>query len=74
MKTASATEMQAQFKAYLKQSETAPVVVTKNGRPVALLVAVQSQDEVEEAMLAHSPRLQAILDKSRRQIAAGQWL
>jgi prevent-host-death family protein len=74
MKIASATEMQAQFPAYLKHSETSPVVVTKKGRPVAMLVAVQNQDDLEEALLAQSPRLRAILDKSRRQIAAGQWL
>lgn len=66
--------MQSQFAAYLKHSQTAPVVVTKKGRPVAMLIAVQNNDELEEALLAQSPRLRAILDKSRRQIAAGQWL
>ncbi|MBC7819870.1 MAG: type II toxin-antitoxin system Phd/YefM family antitoxin, partial [Planctomycetaceae bacterium] len=42
MKTATATQVKARFEAYLKQSETAPVIVTKRGKPVAMLVAVQA--------------------------------
>jgi antitoxin (DNA-binding transcriptional repressor) of toxin-antitoxin stability system len=44
------------------------VVVTRNGKPVAVLLAVTDEDELERLMLAHSPKFQAILEKSRRQI------
>ena len=48
--------------------QAGPVVVTRNGKPVAVLLAVTDEDELERLVLAHSPRFRAILDKSRRQI------
>lgn len=60
--------MKAQLSAYLKESEHGPVIVTRNGKPVAVLLAVTDDDELERLVLAHSPKFQAILGKSRRQI------
>jgi prevent-host-death family protein len=68
MKTASVADVKAHLSAYLKESENGPVVVTRNGRAVAVLVAVTDGDELERLLLAHSPKFQAILEKSRRQI------
>jgi hypothetical protein len=50
------------------------VVVTRNGRPVAVIVGVQDEDEIERLLLAYSPRLQAILEASRKQIQEGEVL
>lgn len=72
MKIASVAEVKARFSAYLKETEQGAVVVTRNGRPVAALVAVHDDDELERLVLAHSPRLQAILASSRRQICQGE--
>src|SRR2546425_12608623 len=68
MKTASVAEVKARLSAYLKESQDGPIVVTRNGRPVAVLLAVTDEDELERLVLAHSPKFQALLDKSRRQI------
>src|ERR1700722_3837146 len=68
MKIASVADVKARLSAYLKESETGPIVVTRNGKAVAVLLAVSDDDELERLVLAHSPKLQAILDKSRRQI------
>jgi prevent-host-death family protein len=54
--------------AYLKETEEGPVVVTRNGKAVAVLLAVTDDDELERLVLAHSPKFQAVLTKSRRQI------
>jgi prevent-host-death family protein len=54
--------------AYLKESEKGPVIVTRNGKAVAVLLAVTDEEELERLILAHSPKFQAMLDKSRRQI------
>jgi len=43
MKFATATQVKARFEAYLKQSESAPLIVTKRGKPVAMLVAVTAE-------------------------------
>src|SRR5207249_9413887 len=68
MKIASVADIKAHLSAYLKESEAGPVVVTRNGKAVAVLVAVTDDDELERLVLAHSPKFQALLDKSRRQI------
>lgn len=72
MKIASVAEVKAQFSAYLKQSEQGAVIVTRNGRPVAALLAVRDDEELERLILAHSPRLRAILETARQQIRAGE--
>jgi antitoxin (DNA-binding transcriptional repressor) of toxin-antitoxin stability system len=60
--------VKARLSAYLKESEAGPEVVTRNGKAVAVLLAVTDEDELERLILAHSPKFQALLDKSRRQI------
>lgn len=70
MKTATATQVKARFEAYLKHSESAPVIVTKRGKPVAMLVAVETESNADD--IAWTPRLQQILDDARQRIAAGE--
>jgi prevent-host-death family protein len=70
MKIASVADVKARLSAYLKESEQGPVVVTRNGKAVAVLLAVTDDDELERLLLAHSRKFQALLDKSRRQIEA----
>ena len=74
MKIASVAEIKAQFSAFLKSSENGPVVVTRNGKPVAVIVGVADEDEIERLLMAYSPRLQAMLEESRKQIRAGDVL
>src|SRR5438309_7679898 len=74
MKIASVAEVKSQFSAFLKASEGGPVVVTRNGRPVAVIVGVQDEDEIERLLMAYSPRLQAILAASRKQAREGDVL
>ena len=68
MKMASVAAVRAQLNAYLKESEEGPIIVTRNGKPIAALVAVADDDELERLVLAHSPKFRAILEKSRRSI------
>ena len=74
MKIASVAEVKSQFSAFLKASEGGPIVVTRNGRPVAVIIGVQDEEEIERLLLAYSPHLRAILERSRQQFRAGQWL
>jgi prevent-host-death family protein len=74
MKIASVAEVKSQLSAFLKASETGPVVVTRNGRPVAVIVGVQDEDEIERLLMAYSPQLRAILERSRQQFREGQCL
>jgi PHD/YefM family antitoxin component YafN of YafNO toxin-antitoxin module len=72
MKTATVAKLKAQPDVVLKQSKAQPVVVTRSGRAVAVLFGVRNDDEAERLLLAHSPKLRAILDAGQRQIDAGQ--
>src|SRR5260370_11061285 len=68
MKIASVADIKAHLSAYLKESQEGPVIVTRNGKAVAVLLAVTDEDELERLVLAHSPKFQALLDRSPRQI------
>ena len=47
MKIASVAEIKAKLSAYLKASEKGPVVVTRNGRAIAVLVTPEDEDDLE---------------------------
>lgn len=57
MKSASAAKVAAQFNDYLEASRQQPVLVTRNGKPVAVLVAVQDRAEAEEVASGRSRSL-----------------
>jgi len=68
MKIAPVAEIKAQLSAYLKESEKGPVVVTKNGKPVAVILGVTDEEEIERLVLAYSPKFQSLLARGRQQI------
>jgi len=72
MKIASVAEVKAHFSAYLKATAQGPVIVTRNGKAVAVVLAVTDEEELERLVMAHSPRLQAILEAARQRIQAGE--
>lgn len=72
MKIASVAEVKSQYSAYLKSSASGSVVVTRNGKPVAVLVGVEDENEIERLLMAYSPRLRAICDLSRQRVAEGR--
>ena len=49
-----------------------PVIITRNGKAAAVLLAPKDDDDLERLMLAHSRRLQSLLSKSRKSIKAGK--
>lgn len=71
MKIASVADVKAHFSAYLKASEEGLVVVTRNSKPVAVLLGLSDEEEIERLMMAHSPRLKALLTAARQRIQAG---
>jgi prevent-host-death family protein len=68
MKIAPIAEIKAQFSAFVKASEESPVVVTKNGKPVAVLLGISDEDEIERLMLAYSKKLRVVLDQADKRI------
>lgn len=75
MKIAPVADVKARLSAYLEQVATdGPVVITRNGKPVAILLAPRDEDDLERLMLSHSPRFMSLLDKSRASLRAGEGL
>ncbi len=68
MKIAPVADVKARFSAYLKESEEGPVIVTRNGKPVAVLISMEDEEELERIILAYSPKFQSLLEKSKNQI------
>lgn len=50
------------------------MVITRNGKPVAILLAPRNAADLELLMFAHSPRFQALLDRSRASIGVSKGL
>ena len=75
MKIAPLADVKARLSAYLQRVATeGPVIITRNGKPVAILLAPRDGDDLERLVLSHSPRFQALLAKSRASIEAGRGL
>lgn len=72
MKIASVAAVKAKLSGYIKASKAGPVIVTKNGKPVAVLLSMQDEDEIERLLMAYSPKLQRILQAAERQIREGK--
>ena len=75
MRIAPLADVKARLSAYLAQCETeGPLVITRNGKAVAVLLAPINEEDLESLLLARSPRLQSLLAKSRQSIQAGKGL
>jgi prevent-host-death family protein len=70
MKIASIAEVKANLRAYVKASEAELVVITRNGKPVAVLLPMADDEQLERLALAYSKRFQDILTEARDQITA----
>jgi prevent-host-death family protein len=68
MKIASIADVKAHLSSYLNTSKDELVVITRNGKPVAVLLPVEDEAELERLVLAYSHQFQEILAESRRQI------
>jgi len=75
MRIAPLADVKARLSTYLAQCERfGPIVITRNGRPVAVLLTPHDDDDLERLILGRSPRFQALLSRSRESIRAGKGL
>lgn len=75
MKIAPLADVKARLSAYLEQCRSeGPIVITRNGKAVAVLLVPYDEDDLEQIVLARSPRFQALLNRSRESIKQGKGL
>ena len=68
MRIAPVADIKAHFSSYLNDCQEGPVVVTKNGHAVAVLLCVGDDDELERVLMAHNPKLRRIVQDSLNNI------
>ena len=68
MKIAPLAQVKDQFSAYIVASQKSPVIITKNGKPVALLTGLNEDDDLDTLVLAHNPRFMQILEDARTRV------
>jgi len=68
MRIASVADVKAHLSSLLRDADKGPLIVTRNGRPVAVLLPVHDEDETSRLVLAYSPQFNAILDAARQRI------
>lgn len=75
MKTAELPDVQSDLGHYIDQIVTdGPLVITRNGQVVAVVLVPSDEEDLERLLLARSPDFQALLQQSRESIAAGHGL
>jgi prevent-host-death family protein len=71
MKTTTVAEMKIKLDSILKQSERHPVLVTRDGEPIAVVMGLKNDQEFKAKLLAQSPRLADVLAASAKSLDAG---
>jgi hypothetical protein len=75
MRIAPLADVKARLSAYVDDCiESGPLVITRNGKAVAVLLAPTDDDDIERLILGRSPRFRALLERSRLSIKQGQGL
>ena len=64
MKTVEVSKATLPLSDYTKKVKKEPVIVTKEGRPVAVLISIPNTD-AETASLSNNPRFVALIERSR---------
>ncbi len=72
MKFTNVRELKAKTSEMLRTVERGnTVLVTRHGRPTAMLVPV-TEDDIEDALLAYSPKLRKKIEEGLKDIRAGR--
>ncbi len=75
MRVVSLADIKARLSAVLDECGIeGPIVITRNGKAAAVLLVPYDDDDLERLLLGRSPRFQALLNRSRRSIEAGEGL
>ncbi len=62
MKLASVKDVKNNLSEYLKKAEREDVIITKNGRPTAVLHHL-GEDDLEDYLLVHDPGFRKLIEK-----------
>ncbi|MEW5828393.1 MAG: type II toxin-antitoxin system Phd/YefM family antitoxin [Chloroflexota bacterium] len=73
MKIAPLAEVKANLSAFVEEAiEGQTIVITRNGKAAAVIIAPMDDDDLEQLVLYRSPKFQEMLNRSRQSIAEGK--
>jgi prevent-host-death family protein len=68
MRTVTAADVEADLDTFLDDVAQGPIVITRDGRPIAALVPLEDQEDAERLSLAHNPDFRRLLDEARERV------
>jgi prevent-host-death family protein len=74
MRIAPLADVKANLSKFVEQCQDSPVVITKNGRPAAMLICITDEDDLERMLISYSPKLRRMLDQAAASARAGHKL
>src|SRR5713226_3927018 len=69
MKIAPLAEVKDRLSAYIDAAKESAIVVTRNGKPVALLTPILEDDDLDSLLLTHDRRFIRLLARARERVA-----
>ena len=74
MKIVPLAEVTNRFSAYVDAAKESAIVVTRNGKPVALLTPILDDDDLDTLLLTHDRGFVRLLTQARERVQSGQYL
>lgn len=74
MKIAPLAEVKDRLSAYIDAARESAIVVTRNGKPVALLTPILEDDDLDSLLLTHDRNFIRLLEQARQRVRAGRYL
>lgn len=68
MKIVPLSHVKDHFSAYIDESHASPIVVTRNGRPVAMIIAIEDEDDLDSLLLVHNQRFVQLLEEAHEHV------
>ncbi len=69
MNIVSISDAKARLSAYIKESEEkGPIIITRNGRPAAVLLPVLDEDDIERLLLTYNPKFRQLIAAAEQRI------
>jgi prevent-host-death family protein len=70
MRVAPLKEVKDRFSEFVEAAQTSPIVVTRNGKPVVVMSAIDNESDLDTLFLASNARFIAVLEAADARISA----
>ena len=74
MKIVPLAEVKNRFSAYVDAAKESAIVVTRNGKAVALLTPILDDDDLDTLLLTHDREFGRLVTQARERVQSGQYL